>query len=399
MDLAELQRLDETYLVQNYGPRLPIAFVRGEGVYLYDSAGKRYLDWLAGIAVNTLGYGHPRLVSALTEQVSNLLHTSNYFLIEPQARLGQHLVEQSGLARAFFCNSGAEANEALLKIARRWSAARHGEGARPTVITCENSFHGRTLATLTATAQAKVQKGYAPLMPGFKHVPFNDLAAARAAVDDQVAAILVEPIQGEGGINVADEAYLRGLRQLCDERGVLLLLDEVQCGVGRTGSLFAFQQYGLAPDAVALAKGLGGGVPIGAVVCTQPLADVLEPGSHGTTFGGNYLATRAGLTVIETILDDGLLAHAEAMGRRLGEGLGRLCKRSPLATSWRGRGLMLALELADDRAVAVRDAAAAAGLIVNAVKPNTIRILPPLVIQPAEVDEGLGKIEAALATV
>ncbi len=399
MELAEHRSLDEGYLVQNYGTRLQMAFVRGEGCWLYDSEGRRYLDWLAGIAVNTLGYGHPRLVEALCEQVRAITHSSNYFYIGPQAKLGRHLVELSGLDRAFFCNSGAEANEALLKLARRWSAAMFGEGVRPGVITFGNSFHGRTLATLTATAQGRIQEGYAPLMPGFKHAPFNDLAAAREAVDETTCAILVEPIQGEGGINPADEAFLKGLRALCDERGLLLLLDEVQCGIGRAGTMFCYEQYGFLPDAVALAKGLGGGVPIGAVVCSQELADQLKPGSHGTTFGGNHLATRAGLTVVETILEDGLLAHVRDVGTRLKAGLDALCERSNLAVSARGRGLMLGLQLAEDRAAALRDACAAEGLIVNAVKPDTVRIVPPLVISADEVDEGLARLERAVAAV
>lgn len=399
MDLSEIRQLDETYLIQNYGSRLPYCFTHGQGCWLYDTAGRRYLDWLAGIAVSTLGYDHPRLTAALQEQVAAILHSSNYFLIEPQARLGKHLVELSGLDRAFFCNSGAEANEALLKLARRWAAAKWGEGQRFVVVTCEGSFHGRTLATLTATGQAKVQQGYAPLMPGFRHVPFEDLAAAAAAIDDQTIAFLVEPVQGEGGINPASDAYLQGLRQLCDERGILLLFDEVQCGLGRTGKFFASQWSGVKPDAMALAKGLGGGVPIGAVVCTQALADVLQPGSHGTTFGGNHLATRAGLTVVESILDDGLLEHAVVVGERLQAGLAALCQEHALAAGHRGRGLMLALLLADEQAVAVRDACADEGLIVNAVKPDVIRIVPPLIISADEVDQGLEMLDAALAKV
>jgi len=399
MDLSEIRHLDETYLIQNYGSRLPFCFTHGSGCYLYDTAGRRYLDWLAGIAVNTLGYAHPKLTAALQEQVAAVMHTSNYFLIEPQARLGRHLVEQSGLDRAFFCNSGAEANEALLKLARRWAAAKWGEGQRFVVVTCEGSFHGRTLATLTATGQAKVQQGFAPLMPGFRHVPFEDLAAAEAAIDDQTIAFLVEPVQGEGGINPASAEYLQGLRKLCDKKGILLLLDEVQCGIGRTGKFFASQWAGIKPDAMALAKGLGGGVPIGAVVCTQELADQLQPGSHGTTFGGNLLATRAGLTVVETILNDGLMDHAAAMGQRLQAGLDALCQKHALAAGSRGKGLMLALLLNDDQSAAVRDACADEGLIVNAVKPDVVRIVPPLVISADEVDEGLAMLDRALAKV
>jgi len=399
MDLSEIRQLDETYLIQNYGSRLPYCFTRGEGCYLFDTAGRRYLDWLAGIAVNTLGYGHPKLTAALQAQVAAVMHTSNYFLIEPQARLGKHLVELSGLDRAFFCNSGAEAIEALLKLSRRWAAAKWGEGERFVVLTCEGSFHGRTLATLAATGQAKVQQGFAPLTPGFRHVPFEDLAATAAAIDEQTVAVLVEPVQGEGGINPASDAYLQGLRKLCDERGLLLLLDEVQCGIGRTGDFLACTRSGIRPDAIALAKGLGGGVPIGAVVCSQSLADHLTPGSHGTTFGGNPLATRAGLTVVETILSDGLMDNAKAMGRRLQDGLDQLSDKHALAAGSRGRGLMLALLLAEERSAAVRDACADEGLIVNAVKPDVIRIVPPLIIDADEVDEGLAMLDRALGNV
>ncbi|MCC7495709.1 MAG: aspartate aminotransferase family protein [Fimbriimonadaceae bacterium] len=399
MNLSEHQQLDETYLLQNYGRRLPLAFVSGDGCYLYDSAGRRYLDWLAGIAVNTLGYAHPQLTAALTAQIGALLHSSNYFLIEPQIRLGQRLVELSGLDRAFFCNSGCEANEALLKFARLWNGAQVGEGRRTGVLAFEGSFHGRTLATLSATGQAKIQKGLAPLVPGFQHVPFNDLAAARAAVDDSIGAVLVETIQGEGGIHVATPEFLVGLRQLCDERGILLLLDEVQCGLGRTGSFFAYQQYGLQPDALALAKGLGGGVPIGAVVMTQAVADCVTPGTHGTTFGGNYLASRAGLTVVETMLAEDLVAHAASVGERLLAGLQQLAATHPLADHARGRGLMLALELTAEKAAAVRDACAERGLILNAVSPTALRILPPLVLRAEQVDEGLALLNDALAAV
>jgi predicted acetylornithine/succinylornithine family transaminase len=399
MDLAELRRLDETYVVQNYGTRLPLAFVRGEGVYLIDTAGRRYLDFLSGIAVCTLGHAHPRLTAALQEQVATLLHTTNYFHIGPQSQAARHLVELSGLDRVFFCNSGAEANEALLKAARRWGAARFGEGVKPTLITFGNSFHGRTLATLTATGNAKVREGFAPLMPGFKEAPFNDLAAAEAAIDDTVCGFLVEPIQGEGGINVADTDFLVGLRRLCDERGLLLLLDEVQCGMGRTGAWFAYQQYGIQPDAMALAKGLGGGVPIGAMVCRQELADALAPGSHGTTFGGNFLATRAALCVLEVMRETNLLEQVRDVADCLWSELQALCARQPLCTAPRGRGLMLGVGLAREVAAAVRDAAAGRGLIINAVRPDTLRLLPPLIISRAHVQEAIAKLEAALSDV
>ena len=396
MDLAEHRRLDESFVVQNYGTRLPLAFVKGEGCYLWDSEGRRYLDFLAGIAVCTLGHAHPRLVAAIADQAATLVHTSNYFHIGPQSRTAELLVQASGLDRVLFCNSGAEANEALIKAARRWSAAKWGEGVRPTVITCENSFHGRTLATLTATGNPKVKDGFAPLVPGFRHVPFNDLAAAEAAIDDTVTAFLVEPVQGEAGIWVADDAYLQGLRRLCDERGILLLLDEVQSGVGRTGTLFAYEQYGIRPDGVSLAKGLAGGVPIGAVVLSQALADALPAGTHGTTFGGNFLATRAALTTLEVIAEEQLLENVQAVAPYLRAELDKLVAKHALLDSVRGRGFMLAVALNDEVAGALRDACAERGLILNAVRPNALRLLPPLTIGRAQVDEAVAILDAAV---
>ncbi|MBI5834338.1 MAG: aspartate aminotransferase family protein [Armatimonadetes bacterium] len=398
MDLAENRRLDEAFVVQNYGTRLPIAFVKGEGCYLWDSEGRRYLDFLAGIAVCTLGHSHPRLVAAIAEQAATLLHTSNYFHIGPQARTAELLVQASGLDRVLFCNSGAEANEALLKAARRWSAGRWGEGVRPTVITCLNSFHGRTLATLTATGNPKVKDGFAPLMPGFRHVPFNDLAAAEAAIDDTVCAFLVEPVQGEAGIIVADDAYLRGLRALCDERGILLLLDEVQSGVGRTGTLFAFEQYGIRPDGVSLAKGLAGGVPIGAAIFNQALSDALPAGTHGTTFGGNFLATRAAQTTLEVIADEQVLENVNDVAPYLRAELDKLVDRHELLEGVRGRGFMLAIALREEVANVLRDACAERGLVVNAVRPNALRLLPPLTIGRAQVDEAVAILDAAITS-
>jgi len=398
MDLAENRRLDETFVVQNYGTRLPIAFVKGEGCYLWDSEGRRYLDFLAGIAVCTLGHAHPRLVAAISEQAATLLHTSNYFHIGPQARTAELLVNASGLDRVLFCNSGAEANEALIKAARRWSAAQWGEGTRPTIVTAENSFHGRTLATLTATGNPKVKDGFAPLVPGFRHMTFNDLAAAEAAIDETVCAFLVEPVQGESGVWPVDTEYLQGLRRLCDERGLLLLLDEVQCGVGRTGTLFAYEQYGVRPDGVSLAKGLAGGVPIGAAVFTQALADALPAGTHGTTFGGNFLATRAAQTTLEIIADDRLLDNVADVAPYLQAELGKLVAKHDLLTGVRGRGLMLAVALSDDMANTLRDACAERGLIVNAVRPNALRLLPPLTISRAQVDEAVAILDAAVAS-
>lgn len=397
MSLRDLQPVSDQYLVQNYGQRLPLAFVRGEGCYLWDSEGRRYLDFLAGIAVCTLGHAHPVLTQAICEQAGALLHSSNYFHIGPQAHAAKLLVELSGLDRVMFGNSGAEANEALIKAARRWAAERWGEGQRATIVCTEGSFHGRTLATLTATGNPRVKAGFAPLMPGFRHVPYNDLAAAAEALDETTCGILLEPIQGESGIHPANLDYLQGLRRLCDERGLLLLLDEVQTGIGRTGTFFAYEHYGLVPDGVSLAKGLAGGVPIGAVVLCQALADALPAGTHGTTFGGNHLATRAALTTLEVIRDERLVDQAREVGDYLREQLLALAADAPLVAGVRGRGLMLAVALTAERANELRDACAAHGLIVNAVRADALRLLPPLILTRDQVDEGVAALRAALA--
>jgi predicted acetylornithine/succinylornithine family transaminase len=383
----------ERYLMPTYR-RAPVAFSHGQGVWLYDLEGQRYLDFIAGIAVSALGHAHPALVAAIQRQAARLLHTSNLFHIAEQAELARALCEASGLDRAFFCNSGTEAVEAAIKIARRWG--RRGERARYEIIVAQQSFHGRTMGALSATMQAKYQDAFAPLVPGFVAVPYNDMEALPGATTDRTVAVMLEPVQGEGGVVPAQAEYLRSVREWCDARDLLLIFDEVQTGIGRTGRLFAFEHYGVRPDVVTLAKGLGGGVPIGAVLASERAA-ALTPGDHGSTFGGNPLACAAALAVLATVVEQRLPEHAAAMGQRLAQGLQRLVDRG-LARGVRGQGLLGALEVSGE-AAAVVDRCREAGLLVNAVGPTAIRLAPPLVVGPAEIDEAVAILERVLPSV
>jgi acetylornithine aminotransferase len=373
--------------------RFPVAFVRGEGARLWDADGKPYLDFFTGLAVNNLGHAHPRVVGAIRTQSEKLLHASNVYYNEPAARLGNLLVERSFADRVFFCNSGAEANEAAIKVARRHGARQLG--GRYEILTVFGSFHGRTIATLSATAQEKYQSGFQPLLQGFRYVRFGDATAMRAAVRPETVAILVEPIQGEGGVQVPPAGYLRQLRELCDEKQMLLMLDEVQVGMGRTGTLFAYEQEGIRPDVVTLAKALGGGLPIGAMLTTETIAASLDAGAHGSTFGGNPLTCAAGVAVMETLRDDGVLENCRAIGERLRERLVALARDLPMIRDVRGRGLILGIEL--DRPGRPYVAAALdRGLVVNCTAETVIRLLPPLTLSAAEADEGLAILEGVL---
>ncbi len=374
-----------THLMNTYA-RLPVAFVRGEGVWLWDQSGKRYLDALAGIAVNTLGHGHPALVKAIEEQARRLIHVSNLYRILEQEKLSDKLAAISDMDAAFFCNSGGEANEAAIKIARLYGKGKGVEN--PAIIVMEKAFHGRTLATLSATGSRKVQAGFEPLVSGFVRVPFNDLDSVRlvASSNRNVVAVLVEPIQGESGINLSTVEYLRGLRQICDRQGWLLMLDEVQCGFARTGHWFVYQHAGVAPDVVALAKGLAGGVPIGVCLARGAAARTFKPGNHGSTFGGNPLACAAALATIEAIEREGLIENAARVGTLIMSGLGTALAGTPGVTEIRGRGLMIGIEL--DRACGVlAQRAADAGLLINIAADNVIRLLPALVMSEAEARE------------
>jgi acetylornithine/N-succinyldiaminopimelate aminotransferase len=370
------------HVLNTYG-RLPIALTHGQGCWVWDTEGRRYLDGLGGIAVNTLGHAHPKLVPALQEQVARLIHTSNYYEVPLQEELAAKLCELSGLSGAFFCNSGLEANEAALKIARKYG---HDRGIdRPEVIVYERAFHGRSIATLSATGNPKVHKGFEPLVEGFVRVPLNDLAAveAVAASNPNVVAVFLETIQGEGGINPARWEYLQGLRRVCDERGWLLMLDEVQCGIGRTGKWFAHQWAGVLPDVMPLAKGLGSGVPIGAVVVGPRAVDVLGPGNHGTTFGGNPLAMRAGVETLRIMEEDDLLANAADVGALLKSRLEQRLGGLPGVAEIRGQGLMIGIEL--DRPCGVLlGRAAEAGLMISVTADKVIRLVPPLILSADE---------------
>ena len=395
MDSQRVAELSDKYLMRTY-KRAPVAFVSGQGARLVDLEGKTYLDFVAGIAVTALGHNHPALTAAIRAQAARVLHVSNLYQIPQQAELARWLVDRSGLARAFFCNSGAEANEAAIKLARKRGHARGDRCFQ--IVVAEHSFHGRTLGSLAATAQPKYQKGFEPLPAGFVAVPFNDLGALKDVITEDVCAVMLEPVQGEGGIHAAAEAYLRGVRQVCTERGLLLIADEVQTGIGRTGRLFAYEHFGILPDVVTLAKGLGGGVPIGAMLAGHDAAEVFAPGDHGSTFGGNPLACAAALAVLTTIESDDLVQRAATVGAYLLQRLSALAARHPVITHVRGLGLMVAADLSIEAGPVV-DACRERGLLVNAVKPNTLRLVPPLIITAADVDEAIEILDGALAAV
>ena len=394
---SELVSAGQTYLYPNYR-QPPIVFVRGEGSQLFDASGKRYLDLYAGIAVSTLGHGHPKLSAAIAAQAAKLLHVSNYFYNEPNVRLAEKLCRLTGMDRAFFCNSGTEAIEATLKLARRHFYAR-GQTERQRIIAFRNSFHGRTLGALAATGQDKYKDGFGPL-PGVTHDAFGDLEAVRSAMGPDVAGILVEPVQGEGGVLPAPPGFLRELRALADSHGALLLADEVQTGIGRTGSFLAMQQEGVQADAVALAKALGGGVPIGAMVCKKFLEEALPPGSHGSTFGGNPLASAAALAVLSVLENDGLLEHVKQRGEELSALLAKTATKFPkLVLCARGRGLLQALVLREGvDARKVLSAVQESGVLLTIAGGQALRFSPPLIITQAELEEGVALLERALST-
>ena len=386
MPTEELKDYAAKYLMQTYA-RQPISIVRGRGAKVYDMEGREYIDFVGGIAVNILGHGHPDLVQAIQRQAAQLIHVSNLYYTEPQVRLAQMLVDHSCADRVFFCNSGAEANEAAIKLARRYGHEKHG-ASRFEIITMKNSFHGRTMATLTATGQDKVQKGFEPLVPGFVYAPFNDFAAVEALVTDKTTAIMLEPIQGEGGVHVADQAYLKNLRELCTQKDILLIFDEVQTGMGRTGTLFAYEQLGVEPDIMTLAKGLGGGMPIGACLATEAVAAVFTAGSHASTFGGNPLACAAGLAVCRILLEGRVLEQARRMGDYLAKGLADFKDRHRAVRDVRGLGLLQGLEVEIDAKAVVADCLTR-GVLVNATSERVLRFVPPLIISQAEIDRVL----------
>ncbi|MBI5946513.1 MAG: acetylornithine transaminase [Chloroflexi bacterium] len=387
---------EHKYLFQNYG-RQPVVLDHGSGTRVWDVDGKEYLDFVGGLAVNALGHAHPVVAEALAAQSQQLIHTSNLFYTKPMIELAKLLVEHSCLDRVFFCNSGTEAIEGAIKLARRWGHDTRG-GAYE-IIAMQDGFHGRSTGALAATGTARYREPFAPLAPGFLHVPWNDLQAVKDATTPLTVAILVEPIQGEGGVNMPAPGYLQGLREWCDERHLLLIFDEIQTGVGRTGSLWAYEQEGVEPDIMALAKGLAGGVPIGAVLAREAIAAHLVPGDHGTTFGANPLATAVGLATMRYIIDNELAEAAARASDRLMTRLRSMEDRLPVVTEVRGRGLLIAVGLSRDISADVVAACRERGLLANNVRPNAVRLMPPLIVADGEIDRACDILEEAIMAV
>ena len=376
--------------------RQPVVIVRGEGTRVWDADGKEYLDFVAGWAVNNLGHSHPAVTQAIVEQAGTLLQTSNQFYTVPQLQLAEMLIENSCLDQVFFGNSGAEANEGALKLARRYGKL-HRDGAYE-VITAFNSFHGRTMATVAATGQPHYQESFTPLLPGFVHVDFDDVEAIMNATTDRTAAVFLEPVQGEGGVNIPADDYLSRVREWCDEKGLLLILDEIQTGMGRLGSLFGYQEYGVEPDVMTLAKGLGYGTPIGAFL-SKGYCMALVPGDHGSTFGGNALTTAAAYAGTKFLIENDIPGHARAMGEHLQRRLNELKSRYSFVKDVRGKGLLVAMEFESDIAGQLLTHANAGGLLLNAVKPNAIRFMPPLNVTAEEIDQAMSLLGDALGKI
>jgi acetylornithine/N-succinyldiaminopimelate aminotransferase len=393
MDNAGLVARAKKVLFQNYRSQ-PIALVRGEGTHVWDADGKRYLDFIGGIATVSVGHNNPKVRAALIEQSGLIWHASNIYVTEPQIRLAEKLTRGSFAQRAFFCNSGTEANEALIKLARHWHVVK-GQPERIEIVCMHGSFHGRTLGSLAATGQPKYQQGFGPLPAGFRFVPFGDLQALEAAVGPQTCAVLLEAIQGESGVVVPPAGYLKAVRELCTRHGAIMLLDEVQSGMGRTGRLYAHQHYGVAPDAISLAKGIAGGMPLGGILATEELAAVFTPGTHASTFGGNPLATAAACAVVD-LLENGLLEHVQRVGALLAARLAALPQRTPRVTGERGLGLWRAVLLSEDLAPRVVARARELGLLVNGIGERTLRLAPPLTVSEEEVERAVELLGQAL---
>jgi acetylornithine aminotransferase/acetylornithine/N-succinyldiaminopimelate aminotransferase len=396
MKLNEIMELDSKYYMNTFGNRTPVCFEYGKGMKLYDTEGKEYTDFLGGIAVNALGYGHPAVVEAIKNQAEKLIHCSSLYYIENQAKLAKLIADNSCADRVFFSNSGAEANEGAIKLAKIYYKKK-GMPEKYGIITLKKSFHGRTLTTVAATGQEKFQKPYTPLMPGFKHVQLNDLDALKAAIDENTCAIMMELVQGESGVNCADKEYVKAVRQLCTDKGLLLIIDEIQTGIGRTGKLFAYEHYGIEPDIFTLAKALAGGVPIGATCAKESVACAFEPGDHGSTFGGNPLACSAGLAVMNTLLSEGLVKNAETMGTYFKNRLNKLTEKYSLVKEVRGQGLMIGIQLSSDKAVFLKSKLFKKGFLVGSVGSDVIRLLPPLIVSKKDIDSFVTALDEVLA--
>jgi predicted acetylornithine/succinylornithine family transaminase len=396
MNNESIVKMGKDYVMNTYS-RHNFALVRGQGSYVWDANGNKYLDMVAGIAVNNIGHCHPKVVEALREQAGEFLHCSNLYWIEPQVKLAKLLVENSFATKAFFCNSGAEANEAAIKLARKYSYNKYGAG-RAEIITAHNSFHGRTLTALSATGQEKYQKGFEPLTPSFKYVPYNDLRAIEEAVGPETCAILLEPLQGEGGVNVPDFGYIQGVREICDKHDLLLMLDEVQTGLGRTGKLFAYEHYGIIPDVITLAKGLGGGVPIGACIAGGDAAEVFKPGDHAATFGGNPLSTAAALATLSVIINERLAEQAAAKYDYIQTKVEAMQNKYPVISHIRGKGLLIGIAL-NIEAKPIQEKCEKKGLLINCVQNKVLRMVPPLNIAYEDIDKSLAILEEVLASI
>lgn len=393
MTTDELIALANKTLMTTYR-RFPIVLVRGEGIKVWDKEGKEYIDFVAGIAVCSLGHSHPRVIKAITEQARKLTHVSNLYYIEPQIEYAKMLVENSFADRVFFCNSGAEANEAAIKLARKY-AHENMTGNKYELITMQDSFHGRTLATITATGQTKFQVGFAPLPEGFRYVPFNDVAALEDAITEKTCGIMLEPVQGEGGIKIPEADYLKEVRRLCDERGLLMILDEVQVGMGRTGTLFAYEQSGIKPDIITLAKAVGNGFPVGVMLATEKVASAFQPGNHASTFGGNPLAMAACIATMETIINDGFLEHVVKMGAYLQAKLRELKEKHSMIKDVRGRGLIVGAEL-DIEGADIVARCMEKGLLINCTSGNVLRFVPPLIVNESDIDVAVSILDEAM---
>lgn len=381
---------DARFILPTYGER-DIAFSRGEGVWLYDIAGKKYLDFLSGIGVNILGYSHPRMVKAIKEQAEKLLHTSNLYLIPSQARLAEILINHTFPGKCFFCNSGAEAVESAVKLAKKWGK----EKGKWKIVSMVNSFHGRTCGALSLTGQKKYQDNFLPLLPGVKFIPFNDPDALKSAVDADTCAIVIEPVQGEGGIRVARADFLKSAREIAEKEDCLLVFDEVQCGMGRTGSLFAFQKFQVLPDILCLAKGLAGGMPIGAIIAGEKAMDAFQPGDHASTFGGNPLATRVACEVLEVLSEEGIVENARLKGEDIFSRLASLKDKFRFIKEIRGTGLMIGVEI-EGEAGEIRRLAQGKGLLIGIAGKSVVRLLPPLIVKEEEVNLAMKIIEECL---
>ncbi len=388
MDTQMAMQMDKKYVMQSYS-RIPLVIDKGKGVRVWDKEGREYLDFISGIGVNAIGHCHPEILRALTHQAKRLLHCSNLYYIEPQANLARALCEISFADKVFFSNSGAEANEAAIKLARRW-----GKGKRYEIITMEESFHGRTVTTLRATAQTKYQKGFGPFPPGFKYSPFNDLERLKESISEKTCAIMLEPIQGEGGIRMASEDFMEGVWEICRGKRILLILDEIQCGLGRTGKMFAYQHYGIEPDIMTLAKPLAGGLPMGATLAKEEVASLFKPGDHASTFGGNPLVSSAALAFLKVMEEENLVKKAEEIGEYFGERLKELKAKYSLIKEIRGKGLMRGIEL-EFEGKGVVEKCRYQGLLINCTAKKVLRFLPPLTVKKEEIDQAVDILQGA----